>query len=531
MHSAHKAMSSRDPAWRFAAAYPLYFRMSGLLGIAALAATLLWANSLTLRIARNSQDISHWVTLLLETACLAIVLIALAVVAAQLWIRLVRRSDQALALLPVEMDRFPANDHASVDDHAPIDEMSRLTQALGRLSAARTGHAAAEAARQRHLSAELTRRNARGLNCLQQVAALLVEAPPSEFSLVKVLQVLATGVGADSAGLRLSPATRDSLRCPLLLGSQDIPVALTGGAEIASDATTVNVLESAPGVRVRCLCVPLRHGSQIIAVLSLQAPESFEFGETPLQLTQTTAMLMALALTGWSRGQEERRGALLEERAAIARELHDSLAQSLAFLKIQVARLQATLRETPSQGPAATETAAQLRDGVSSAYRQVKELITAFRVRIGSHGLSRALEEAVDEFTQRSGLVIALDNRLGDIGLTVNEEFHMLQVVREALSNTVRHARATHVSVSLTATHGGPVVAIVQDDGKGFSETIAEPQHYGLSIMRERAASLGRRAHDQRASRRRHARLPHLRTRMRRTPTPSAPLIWLPASF
>ena len=466
--------------------------MSGLLGIAALAATLMWANSLTLRIVPNSGDISHWLTLLLETACLAIVLIALALVAAQLWIRLVRRADQALALLPVEVDRSSAGDHASIDERASIDEMGRLTQALGRLSAARTGHAAAEAARQRQLGAELTRRNARGLNCLQQVAALLVEAPPSEFSLVKVLQVLATGVGADSAGLRLSPATRDSLRCPLLLGSQDIPVALTGDtAELASDTTTVNVLESAPGVRVRCLSVPLRHGREIIAVLAVQAPESFEFGETALQLTQTTAMLMALALTGWSRGQEERRGALLEERAAIARELHDSLAQSLAFLKIQVARLQATLREAPSQGPAATETAAQLRDGVSSAYRQVKELITAFRVRIGSHGLGPALEEAVDEFTQRSGLVIALDNRLGDIGLTVNEEFHMLQVVREALSNTVRHARATHVSVSLTATHGGPVVAIVQDDGKGFSKPIAEPQHYGLSIMRERAASLG----------------------------------------
>ena len=94
-----------------------------------------------------------------------------------------------------------------------------------------------------------------------------------------------------------------------------------------------------------------------------------------------------------------------------------------------------------------------MRDGVSSAYHQVKELIAAFRVRIGSHGLSRALEEAVDEFSQRSGLVIALDNRLGDISLTVNEEFHVLQVVREALSNTVRHARATHVSVSLTAAH------------------------------------------------------------------------------
>ena len=87
--------------------------------------------------------------------------------------------------------------------------------------------------------------------------------------------------------------------------------------------------------------------------------------------------------------------------------------------------------------------------------------------------------------------ILLVDDNEGDILLTVNEEFHVLQVVREALSNTVRHARAAHVSVSLTSTPGGPVVAAVQDDGRGFSQAIAEPQHYGLSIMHERAASLG----------------------------------------
>ncbi len=478
MQNSRRAASSPGTPARFAAVYPLYFRTSGWLGIAALATGLMWADS----IASGSPSV-HRVgadlpTFALATTCLLVALIALGTVAVQLWTGLVRRTDQALALVPAELD--PGS-----------DEIGRLTQALGWLAAARSGHAAAEAERQRRLSAELTRRNAHGLTCLQQVAALLVEAPPSEFSLVKVLQVLAAGVGADSAGLRLSPTTRDSLHCPMLLSSQDIPAALTGATvETALGATSMNLFELTPGVRVRCLSVPLQHGTEIIAVLAVQAPEAFEFEETPLRLTQTTAMLIALALTGWSRGQEERRGALLEERAAIARELHDSLAQSLAFLKIQVARLQAALREGAPQGPAATETASQLRDGVTSAYHQVKELIAAFRVRIGSHGLSRALEEAVDEFSQRSGLVIALDNRLGNIGLTVNEEFHVLQVVREALSNTVRHARAAHVSVSLEATAAGAIVAAVQDDGKGFSQPTDEPQHYGLSIMRERAASL-----------------------------------------
>ena len=117
--------------------------MSGLLGIAALVATLMWSNSLAFHVAQGAgvNDV------LLETACLAMVLTALVVVAAQLWNRLVRGTDQALALLPDELER------------ASGDELGRLTQALGRLAAARTGHIADEAARQRRLSAEITRRS------------------------------------------------------------------------------------------------------------------------------------------------------------------------------------------------------------------------------------------------------------------------------------------------------------------------------------------------------------------------------------
>src|SRR3954462_8552513 len=149
MPSTHKAASSRGSIERFATAYPLYFRMSGLLVIAALATTLIWANSLAMRGALsdkllNNLGAPHWLTLLLETACLLIVLTALALVAAQLWIRLVRRADQALALLPADVGRSSG------------DEIGRLTQTVGRLSRARAGHAAAEALGQRVISEELT---------------------------------------------------------------------------------------------------------------------------------------------------------------------------------------------------------------------------------------------------------------------------------------------------------------------------------------------------------------------------------------
>ena len=84
-----------------------------------------------------------------------------------------------------------------------------------------------------------------------------------------------------------------------------------------------------------------------------------------------------------------------------------------------------------------------------------------------------------------------LDNRLAGCPLNVNEEIHVLQVVREALSNVARHARATRAGIALRCEHGTAIVT-VDDDGIGYTPAAdGEPHHYGLIIMQERARSLG----------------------------------------
>jgi two-component system nitrate/nitrite sensor histidine kinase NarX len=180
----------------------------------------------------------------------------------------------------------------------------------------------------------------------------------------------------------------------------------------------------------------------------------------------------------------------MEERTAIAGELHDSLAQSLAYMKIQVARLQQALDREKHPADVA-QAARELREGLSAAYRVVRDLIAAFRVRMGPGGLLSSVQATVDEFSQRSGLDISFVHDLGRCQLGVNEEFHVMQVIREAVSNTVRHARAYHVWVSM---HYGPehlLTVIVDDDGRGLTNPYVDANHYGLSIMRERASSLG----------------------------------------
>ena len=86
---------------------------------------------------------------------------------------------------------------------------------------------------------------------------------------------------------------------------------------------------------------------------------------------------------------------------------------------------------------------------------------------------------------------IGLDYRLGDVPLSVNEEFHLLQIVREALTNVVRHARADHALIRLERAADGEVQLRVDDDGRGIAPGSGGDGHHGLSIMHERARQLG----------------------------------------
>jgi two-component system nitrate/nitrite sensor histidine kinase NarX len=179
---------------------------------------------------------------------------------------------------------------------------------------------------------------------------------------------------------------------------------------------------------------------------------------------------------------------LNEERSILARELHDSLAQSLSYLKIQVTRLAAAL-EAPGDGAKPREILEELREGISSAYRQLRELLTTFRLKMDDRGLGRALEETVQEFRSRSAVDIQLDDRLPLNLLSPNEEIHVLQIVREALSNVIRHAHARRAYVRL-CLDDGTVAVEVRDDGRGYAPPKDHVRHYGLTIMRERTLSL-----------------------------------------
>jgi two-component system nitrate/nitrite sensor histidine kinase NarX len=239
----------------------------------------------------------------------------------------------------------------------------------------------------------------------------------------------------------------------------------------------------------RVLSLPLKDTEQHYGVLQLEMPPGKELAQWQTQLLDALSRHIGIAIGTARRTEQSRRLSLLDERAALARDLHDSLAQSLAYMKIQVSRLKPLVDRADAGGEAA-EVLAELREGLNSAYRQLRELLTTFRLRIEGEGLAAALQTTVTEFSDRGGIPVTLDAHLAGCTLSANEEIHALQIIREALSNVLNHARAHRAEVRVTCNSDGSVSATVTDDGIGIRQA-AGAHHYGMTIMDERAKNLG----------------------------------------
>ncbi len=236
------------------------------------------------------------------------------------------------------------------------------------------------------------------------------------------------------------------------------------------------------------LLVPLRDAEGIYGVLRLALAPGQQLETWQEQLLGALSRHIGIALGISHKIEQNRLLALQEERSVIARELHDSIAQSLSYMKIQASLLQPVLSD-PVHRQEAVAMLDNLREGITSAYRQLRELLSTFRLKMQGDFLD-LLARTVQEFRERSGFPIHLETRLAGCRLTPNQEIHSLQIIREALYNTLRHADASQARVSVANTDG-EVVIMVEDNGIGLANLPAPgEQHYGLNIMRERAQGL-----------------------------------------
>lgn len=196
------------------------------------------------------------------------------------------------------------------------------------------------------------------------------------------------------------------------------------------------------------------------------------------QLTATLAL---------DRHQERQQQLMvMEERATIARELHDSIAQSLSCMKMQVSCLQMQGESLPDSSQ---QLLGQIRNELNTSWAQLRELLTTFRLQLSEPGLRPALEASCQEYSAHFGFPVRLDYQLPPRFVPSHQAIHLLQIAREALSNALKHSGASEVTVT-AVQQGRQVKVSITDNGCGVPENAERTNHYGLIIMRDRAQSL-----------------------------------------
>jgi nitrate/nitrite-specific signal transduction histidine kinase len=251
----------------------------------------------------------------------------------------------------------------------------------------------------------------------------------------------------------------------------------------------------------------LRHGISRMAAadfdVRVPVTSKDEFGELAVGFNRMADELRDIYATLEQRVEEKTRSieaknrelaaldkamAISEERNLFAQELHDSIAQSLAFLNIQIQMLQEDLQK--DRIAEALKGLAQIREGVQESYDDVRELLLHFRTRIDSTDLQTAISSALEKFQGQTGINASFDIHGNAPDLLPEQVLQIMHIVQESLSNVRKHAKASQIKIVLNCADR--CVIDIYDNGVGFDITVdAGDNHVGLGIMRERAQKIG----------------------------------------
>ncbi|MFO6422376.1 nitrate/nitrite two-component system sensor histidine kinase NarQ [Motilimonas sp. KMU-193] len=201
------------------------------------------------------------------------------------------------------------------------------------------------------------------------------------------------------------------------------------------------------------------------------------------------AFLLGQAMKQQNIRLQTQRMALMEERGVIARELHDSIAQSLSFLRIQCTLLKRAIIQQQDIHKA-QEISQEIDLGVANTYKQLRELLSTFRLKVDEANLAAALEAMLEQLKPQTEAEISLHYEINDYHLNAGQYIHILQIVRESVLNAIKHANATHIDVNCHYQGSTRIQVEIRDNGIGMAEQNSKLNHYGLNIMKERAAKL-----------------------------------------
>lgn len=356
----------------------------------------------------------------------------------------------------------------------------------------------------------LAERN-RELGILYEVTSLLADPVPVDALCQAFLDCIKSALGADAGAVRLYMldsqklylVTHEGLSEDFLARERELNCGecLCGEVIQSGMPAVFNTVNPPKGMKLgSCIregfatatAFSIVHGKQRLGVYNLYYLNPHPISEQEKHLLETLGQHLGVAIENQRLKSREMELAVSEERNLLAQELHDSIAQGLAFLNIQVQLLQDSLNKNRLEE--AQQTAGEIRNGVQESYDDVRELLVHFRTRVIQSDLESAITSALEKFEGQTGIATSFEQVGGGAPLAPTDETQIMHIVQESLSNIRKHAKASHVHLTLRRNRGITEIE-VRDDGAGF-DTVNEPKtqsdrHVGLKIMRERAHRVG----------------------------------------
>lgn len=357
-------------------------------------------------------------------------------------------------------------------------------------------------------TAELQEKRER-LQALYEVTSLIARARTLEELARGFVGYVSQAARADAVALRWTDESNDRY---VLLASQGLPAYMTDGERClkAHECHCGN-----PGDVPEARVIPIRSmkdiglqycseaGFETLVSVPVRLQDRL-MGEVDLffhaeaDLSAPTRSLLEALATHLASGMENLRlnalqneAAVSQERSFLASELHDSIAQSLAFMKMQVEMMRGAL--AGGDATDAQRILDELDAGLRESTADVRELLLHFRTRTNAEDFASALQATLRKFEHQCGISTSLVMRDHGLPLPPDVQIQALHIVQEALSNVRKHARASHVWLDVQQQPQWRIE--VRDDGRGFDAVAAAPDetHVGLRIIGERAARIGAR--------------------------------------
>jgi two-component system NarL family sensor kinase len=232
--------------------------------------------------------------------------------------------------------------------------------------------------------------------------------------------------------------------------------------------------------------VALRCGDRALGIMNLCPPPERELTESELRLFGAAGAQLGLAVERARLAEHETNAARSEERARLAREIHDTLAQDLTAIALQ---LESALRDAPRDGPHLRRIETAL-DVARESLRRARASVVGLRADpLEGRPLATALAALARRMTSETGIRVAFRTR-GDVSLPYETEGELFRIASEAIANVRFHAGATHIDARLEGDESA-VTLRVSDDGRGFELPTRDEERFGLVGMEERARLIG----------------------------------------